>query len=197
MYTYRDINTNMIVQTMTRLDLNNQPEEFTEDVFAPISISLTNENGTIYRETVPITGLISHPVLGPIFGLGHKVTHVPTGWAFGPASCWGWLCDNLSMIAQTEGAWMGDKDTAAVALKPLFAAWLNSLDEPSQGIKILPTNRIVRILMKRDGMSEEEAVDLVRQATEDLNERLAQGEMPEDICEEWFGLEPDYILDIM
>lgn len=54
-----------------------------------------------------------------------------------------------------------------------------------------------RVLMKRDNLSEEEADDLILQAKEDLQERLADGEMPDDICSEWFGLEPDYIFDLM
>jgi len=46
-------------------------------------------------------------------------------------------------------------------------------------------------------MSQEEAEDLISQAKADLDERLEQGEMPEDICEEWFGLEPDYLMDLI
>ena len=56
---------------------------------------------------------------------------------------------------------------------------------------------IKKVLMERDGMSEKEAEDLIMDAKADMNERLADGEMPEDICEEWFGLEPDYIFDLM
>jgi AmiR/NasT family two-component response regulator len=56
---------------------------------------------------------------------------------------------------------------------------------------------IKEILMSRDGMTEEEANDLIEQAKEDMNRRLDEGEMPDDICEEWFGLEPDYIMELM
>lgn len=56
---------------------------------------------------------------------------------------------------------------------------------------------IKEILMLRDGMTEEEANDLIEQAKEDMNRRLDEGEMPDDICEEWFGLEPDYIMELM
>ena len=52
---------------------------------------------------------------------------------------------------------------------------------------------IKEILMERDGMSEMEADDLISQAREDLNDRLEAGELPFDICADWFGLEPDYI----
>jgi uncharacterized membrane protein len=56
---------------------------------------------------------------------------------------------------------------------------------------------IKEVLMKRDRMTENEADDLIAQATEDLNERLAKGEIPDDICEDWFGLEPDYLEDLI
>jgi hypothetical protein len=56
---------------------------------------------------------------------------------------------------------------------------------------------IVEVLMDRDGLTEEEANSEVRAAREDLMERLGEGEMPHDICEEWFGLEPDYLMDLM
>jgi hypothetical protein len=52
---------------------------------------------------------------------------------------------------------------------------------------------IKEVLMRRDGMSAEEADDLINQAKEDMLDRLDAGEMPLDICEEWFGLEPDYL----
>lgn len=57
-------------------------------------------------------------------------------------------------------------------------------------------SEIKKILMERDGMSEKEADDLISDARADMNDRLAHGEMPYDICEEWFGLEPDYIMEL-
>lgn len=51
--------------------------------------------------------------------------------------------------------------------------------------------------MRRDGISREEAEELVQQATSDLAQRLDAGEDADDICEEWFGLEPDYILQLL
>ena len=56
---------------------------------------------------------------------------------------------------------------------------------------------IKQILMERDGMTADEADDLIMDAKADMNERLADGEMPEDICEEWFGLEPDYLFELI
>ena len=56
---------------------------------------------------------------------------------------------------------------------------------------------IAEILVRRDGLSIEDAEALVADAREDLYNRLEAGEMPEDICEEWFGLEPDYIMELL
>lgn len=56
---------------------------------------------------------------------------------------------------------------------------------------------IKSVLMRRDGMTADEADELIAEAKADLEARLAQGEMPFDICEEWFGLEPDYLFDLM
>jgi len=57
---------------------------------------------------------------------------------------------------------------------------------------------IKQILMERDGMEAWEADDLIDQAKEDLNERLLENdELPFDLCQEWFGLEPDYLDELM
>lgn len=56
-------------------------------------------------------------------------------------------------------------------------------------------NSIVKVLMERDDMSEQEAQELVNQAREAFQEYLDSGDIQSayDICEEYFGLEPDYI----
>jgi hypothetical protein len=56
---------------------------------------------------------------------------------------------------------------------------------------------IKQVLMTRDEMTEKEADELIADCKADLNERLADGEMPMDICEEWFGLEPDYMMELV
>lgn len=56
---------------------------------------------------------------------------------------------------------------------------------------------IKEILMGRDEMSSEDADDLIKDARNDLHERLANGEQPHDICNEWFGLEPDYLIELI
>ena len=56
---------------------------------------------------------------------------------------------------------------------------------------------IKEILVERDGLASKEAEDLIEEAREDLYSRLERGECPYDICEEWFGLEPDYIDELI
>jgi hypothetical protein len=58
-------------------------------------------------------------------------------------------------------------------------------------------NPIVKVLMRRDDYNQEDAEDMVKRAKEDFYSRLGDGEMPFDICEEWFGLEPDYVDDLI
>lgn len=53
------------------------------------------------------------------------------------------------------------------------------------------------ILMNRDKITSEEADNLIEEARQDLKIRLSEGEMPFDICQEWFGLEPDYIFELL
>lgn len=58
--------------------------------------------------------------------------------------------------------------------------------------------RIGHILMERDGISREEARELVEMFVEDLREFLADPENspyydPEEIIGDHFGLEPDYL----
>ncbi len=52
---------------------------------------------------------------------------------------------------------------------------------------------IEKTLMKRDGYTREEA----REALQEARKRVLQGENPEDILYEDFGLEPDYIFDLI
>lgn len=56
---------------------------------------------------------------------------------------------------------------------------------------------IKEVLMERDELTDDEALDLIKEAKEDLTKRLEAGEMPFDICSEWFGLEEDYIFELM
>lgn len=56
---------------------------------------------------------------------------------------------------------------------------------------------VKKVLMERDGMRETEAEELIKEAYEDLQERVASGEYAYDICEEYFGLEPDYLDELL
>jgi hypothetical protein len=52
---------------------------------------------------------------------------------------------------------------------------------------------ILAVLMRRDGMSRSEAQELIDEA----RELVAEGENPEEILRVDFGLEPDYIFDLL
>lgn len=53
---------------------------------------------------------------------------------------------------------------------------------------------ILPVLMRRDGMSRAEAEDLIAEARKRV---LEYGEDPEEILADEFGLEPDYIYDLL
>ncbi len=56
---------------------------------------------------------------------------------------------------------------------------------------------IKQILIRRDGMTESDAKDLIAEARDELNSMLIAGEDPSDICEIYFGLEPDYLDELI
>ncbi len=58
---------------------------------------------------------------------------------------------------------------------------------------------IKEILMRRDELTEEEAKSEIEEAKRGLADYLRNGEMElaYNICEEYFGLEPDYIDELM
>lgn len=60
-------------------------------------------------------------------------------------------------------------------------------------------NRVVKILMERDGYSKEEAIEIVNDCREEMQEAIADGDydLAEDILACDLGLEPDYIMDIL
>jgi len=59
--------------------------------------------------------------------------------------------------------------------------------------------KIKDVLMTRDGMSSAEADSLIAAAQQQLDEYLECGEttLAYDICSEFFGLEPDYIDELI
>jgi hypothetical protein len=50
-----------------------------------------------------------------------------------------------------------------------------------------------QVLMRRDGASSEDADKMIEEA----RERVFEGEDPEEVLREEFGLEPDYIFDLL
>jgi len=54
-----------------------------------------------------------------------------------------------------------------------------------------------KVLMERDGLTDAEATSQIAEAKENLMARLADGEIPLDIMEEEFGLEPDYLEELI
>lgn len=52
-------------------------------------------------------------------------------------------------------------------------------------------------LIKNLGYTKEEAEREIAEARQDAMQRIEEGEMPYDICEEYWGLEPDYLEDFM
>ena len=58
---------------------------------------------------------------------------------------------------------------------------------------------IKEVLMRRDGMGDAEAEELIQEAKQALRDYLDDGdeESAHDVCEEYFGLEPDYIVELL
>lgn len=55
-------------------------------------------------------------------------------------------------------------------------------------------NKIVKILMERDGIDEEEARSLIKETRDEMIENPYEAD---DIIMEYLGLEPDYMFDIL
>ena len=64
-------------------------------------------------------------------------------------------------------------------------------------MSIIIADGLKAVIMRRDNLTETEADEQIAEAREELNARLESGETPDDICQEFFGLEPDYIFDLM
>jgi len=54
-----------------------------------------------------------------------------------------------------------------------------------------------KVLMSRDNMTSKQADDRISQAADDLMQRLGEGDLCYDFCSEEFGLEPDYLMDLV
>ncbi|MCP3940262.1 MAG: hypothetical protein GY710_02100 [Desulfobacteraceae bacterium] len=60
-------------------------------------------------------------------------------------------------------------------------------------------SRLKQVLMSRNGFTSEEADEEISLAKEELNELLEDGETDAayNICEDMWGLEPDYLEDLI
>ena len=56
---------------------------------------------------------------------------------------------------------------------------------------------IKEILMRKYIMTADGAEAVIQEAAKDLADRLENGEDADDICQEWFGLEPDYLFELI
>jgi len=58
---------------------------------------------------------------------------------------------------------------------------------------------IKRVLMERDEMHAEDADRVIEQAQDQFDEYVEEGDLgrARDICEEFFGLEPDFMMAFM
>jgi len=55
-------------------------------------------------------------------------------------------------------------------------------------------NKVIEILMKRDGTNYEDARDLVKETRDEI---ICNPDEAEEIIEDYLGLEPDYIENIL
>ena len=54
-----------------------------------------------------------------------------------------------------------------------------------------------QVLMERDGLTADAADQQIRDARTELNAAIADGETPFDFMEDTFGLEPDYLEELL
>ena len=63
----------------------------------------------------------------------------------------------------------------------------------------MPQETIKEVLMRRDGVSANEADELIKEASDEMHRRLGIGDIcgAQTICEDFFGLEPDYLEELI
>lgn len=76
---------------------------------------------------------------------------------------------------------------------PMVIQLIEAVNQP----KPMARKSLKEVLMDRDGLSSDEADEQIQDAREDLLQRIKDGDCPTDICEELFGLEPDYLDDLL
>ena len=65
------------------------------------------------------------------------------------------------------------------------------------GEKMETRKSLKQTLMDRDEITADEADELIRECRDEMYRRLDMGEMPDDILEEYFGLEPDWLDELI
>jgi hypothetical protein len=70
-------------------------------------------------------------------------------------------------------------------------------EQPDTEVTVLPKSEIRDILISRDQLYEEEAEELILQSMVDFRSKLSDGENMDDFCQDWFGLEPDYLEELI
>ena len=68
--------------------------------------------------------------------------------------------------------------------------WILAKEDGGMGKRV---SELVRVLVERDGLSVDEAQELVEEA----RELVRDGEDPEEVLAQEFGLEPDYVFDLL
>ena len=63
----------------------------------------------------------------------------------------------------------------------------------------MPQETIKQVLMRRDGLTETEADVQIRDASDEMHYRVGIGDLAgaQTICEDFFGLEPDYLEELI
>lgn len=64
-------------------------------------------------------------------------------------------------------------------------------------MQIDKNNRVVQILVKRDGITVEEAIEQCRDCAEAMLDAIAIGDDPEEELQMSLGLEPDFVFDLI
>lgn len=52
-------------------------------------------------------------------------------------------------------------------------------------------------LMRKDGLSEAKALEMEQEVREAIQEALMNGEDPEEVLMDLYGLEPDYLMELL
>ena len=58
-------------------------------------------------------------------------------------------------------------------------------------------NELIEILIQKFQYTKKEAEEDIKECQNEMIERIGFGEFPFDICEEYWGLEPDYLEQIL